>query len=74
MKKTMTLNLTPIMIELFKTQATVLAYVETVMNDEEKAKFDQEYVSCFRKVISEFVEDNPNFVDNADELINNLKK
>lgn len=74
MENAKTLNFTPIMVELFKTQATVLAYVKTVMNDEDKAKFDQEFISCLKNVILEFVEDNPNFVDNADELINDLKK
>jgi hypothetical protein len=66
-------DITPFMTELFKTQATILAYVKTTMTDEQKQKFDKEYVSCLKNVIIEFAEDHPNIISDADQLLSELK-
>lgn len=65
-------ELTPLMMELFKTQATVLALVNTTMTDEQKQQFDTEYVSCLKNVIIDFTEANPSIIEDAEKLIHDL--
>jgi hypothetical protein len=64
-----TLDMTPILSELFKTQATILAYVKVSMTDDQKERFNQEYIVSLKKVIGEFVESYPNQVSDKDSLL-----
>jgi len=72
MSNTLTIDTTPILSELFKTQATILAYVKVSMTDEQKEKFNQEYIVSLKKVIGEFVESYPNQVSDKDALLSAL--
>jgi hypothetical protein len=73
MDKKVNFDVTLLMLELFKTQATILAYVKTTMTDEQKQNFNKEYVSCLKNVIIEFAEDHPNTISDIEQLLSELK-
>ncbi len=53
-------------MELFKTQAYIRAFAMANMTDSQLIKFHEEYASCLKLLISDFVGDNPCLI--SDEL------
>ena len=63
---------TPMMSEIFKTQAYIKTFASILLSEEQKKEFDEKFAANYKNVISEFLETVPNSIDNAEELKNAL--
>ena len=64
---------TPIMMELFKTEAYLHAFVDTILTEEQKKAFNKSYLDNLKSVILEFSEDFPDAIEDLDKLREKLK-
>ena len=67
-----TIDSTPLLSELFKTQAAIIAYAKTTLNKEQMDTFNKEYLASLKNVILKFVEAFPHQVSGKDELLASL--
>jgi len=64
-----TLDGTPLMVELFKTQAYIRTLASTLLTDEQKDQFNSKYGQILKEIVSDFLEDNPGLVSDEDNQL-----
>ena len=65
----MKIELTPLYLEIFKTQAYIKAYTATTLNKKQLKVFDEKFKTAFKESIKEFAQQFPEVIDRMD-LVN----
>jgi hypothetical protein len=67
--KNISIDMTPLMIKLYELDAHLITLNKVLLSDEQRKEFDELYPKTLRKVIVDYVRDNPNQVTDADKLL-----
>jgi hypothetical protein len=70
----MSIDSTPLFIEIFKTRAYLKTVAHLILTDEQKKEFDENYKKNLAKVMKESIEQFPSYFKDVDILKEELDK